>query len=395
MSEKITHPSSPARLGLTLVVFAVLAATVAVTGIFIRRHHDHDLQKSVESQHTTVKVIKPEFGPSTETLILPGNIRAYIDAPIYARVSGYLKAWYTDIGTHVHKGQILGEIETPELDEQIMRAEANAATAESSWELAKITAQRWANLLKTDSVSHQETDEKVADAKSKKDILNAARSNLKGLQAEQAFKRITSPFDGVVTERNTDIGQLISASNSNGKPLFRVVESKKLRIFVEVPQSSASMIKTGMKVEVHLPERPSETFAATVLNTSGAIHEASRSSTIELLMDNKNNQVFSGSYAEIHFQLVSPKNVFRLPVSTLLFRKDGLEVATIDSDNRVQMKKITIARDLGRIVEVSTGIDSTDRIIDNPSDSITQGDTVQTKQSDALPAAAQKSGNAS
>jgi RND family efflux transporter MFP subunit len=395
MSEKIPHPSFPARLGLALGIFAVLATTIAVAGIFIRRHHDQGLQKTVESQHTTVKVVNPEFGPSNQTLILPGNIRAYIDAPIYARVSGYLKVWYTDIGAHVHKGQVLGEIEIPELDEQIMRAQANAATAESSWDLAEITAKRWSNLLATNSVSHQEADEKAADAKSKKDILNAARANLKALQAEQSFKRITSPFDGVVTERNTDIGQLISASNSSGKPLFRVVDSRKLRIFVEVPQSSAQMIKTGMAVEVHLPERPSEVFTATVLTSSDSIHESSRTATVELLMENKTRSVFSGSYAEVHFQLASPTNVFRLPVSTLLFRKNGLEVATVNADNRVQMKKIAIARDLGRIVEVATGIESTDRVIDNPSDSIVQGDIVQIKAAEVLPATTPKSGAAS
>lgn len=395
MSEHIPHIRASSRLKYFGIAAVVMFISIAIWGVTSRLNHEKDLKKDVQAQHVTVNTVKVESGPSEQTLILPGDVRAYIDAPIYARVSGYLKAWNTDIGAQVHKGQVLGEIETPELDEQIMRAQANVATAESSWDLAKITAQRWENLLKTDSVSHQEADEKTADAKSKKDILNAALSNLKGLQAEQAFKRITSPFDGVVTERNTDIGQLISSSNNTSKPLFRVVDNRKLRIFSEIPQNSAKLIKTGMKVEVHLPERPNEIFNATVMNTSDAIHEASRSSTVELLMDNKNNSVFPGSYAEIHFHLLSPKNVFRLPVSTLLFRKNGLEVATIDSDNRVKMKEITIARDLGRVVEVSSGIDSTDRIIDNPSDSIMQGDVVQEKPSDAVPAVAPKPGNAS
>lgn len=388
------EPHVPSALGLRLSVSILLgvALIVAAIGIWLRLSHANDLKKEVALQHTMVKVIQPQQGVSSQSLVLPGNVRAYIDAPIYARVGGYLKIWYTDIGAHVRQGQVLGEIENPELDEQILHAQANAATAQSSWDLAEVTAKRWENLLVTNSVSRQEADEKMADAKGKKDIFNAAQSTLKGLQAEQSYKRIVAPFDGVVIERNTDIGQLISANSSNGKPLFRVVKSDQLRVFVEVPQSYADMIKTGMNVEVHLPERAGEHFVATVLTSSQAIHEASRTITVELLMNNKNNQVMSGSYAEVHFDLPSKANVFRLPASTLLFRKNGLEVATVDAENRVVLKPITIARDLGRAVEVSNGIDSTDRVIDSPSDSITQGEVVQIKAPDAAPAVAQKAG---
>ncbi|MGB8517894.1 MAG: efflux RND transporter periplasmic adaptor subunit, partial [Gallionella sp.] len=321
-----------------------------------------------------------------------GSVRAFIDAPIYARVGGYLKTWNADIGAHVRQGQLLGEIETPELDEQIARAQANMATAESSSELAEVTAKRWENLLVTNSVSRQEADEKTADAKGKKDVLNAARSALKGLQAEQSFKRVIAPFDGVVTERNTDIGQLISANNNNGKPLFRVVKNDKLRVFVEVPQSYAAMIKVGMKVEVSLPEQAGKNYNAAVIAVSQAIHESSRTTTIELLMNNQSNQVMSGSYAEVHFNLPSQTNVYRVPASALLFRKNGLEVATVDANNRVVLKPITIARDLGRVVEVNDGIEKTDQIIDSPSDSITQGDVVQIKKPDAAPTTGAKSG---
>ncbi|MGA7750873.1 MAG: efflux RND transporter periplasmic adaptor subunit, partial [Gallionella sp.] len=214
MSEQIPHAPSSAPLRFAALVIAVVAFVVAAAGIFIRISHEHDLQKEVESQHVTVKVVVPEFGASEQPLILPGNVRADLDAPIYARVSGYLKVWYADIGRHVKKGQVLAEIETPELDQQILRARADLSTAESNLEIADVTATRWQNLLATDSVSHQESDEKAANAKAKRDILNAVRANLQGLLAEQAFQHIVAPFDGVVNERNTDIGKLINPGSS-------------------------------------------------------------------------------------------------------------------------------------------------------------------------------------
>ena len=338
--------------------------------------------KEVEAKHVTVKVVLPQFGPAVQTLILPGNVRADLDAPIYARVSGYLKTWYTDIGAHVKKGQLLGEIETPELDQQILRAQADLATAESNWEIADVTAKRWQNLVATDSVSHQEVDEKAADAKARHDILNAAKANLESLLADQSFQRIVAPFDGVVTERNTDIGKLINPGSSNGQALFRVVDNRRLRIYTEVPQNFIYLIKPKMTVQVYFPELPAQGFAATVLSTSNAIRESSRTSTVELLMENKDGKLFSGSYAEVHFDLPSSSKVFRLPVSALLFRKEGLQVATVGADNRVVLKHIAIARDLGRVVEVDSGIDSTDRVIDSPSDSIVQGDVVRIKNAE-------------
>ncbi|MGA9667376.1 MAG: efflux RND transporter periplasmic adaptor subunit [Gallionella sp.] len=385
MSEQIPHSPSSARLRLAGLVIVVVAVIVAAAGIFIRISHEHDLQNEVESHHVTVKIVMPQSGPSVQPLILPGNVRAEIDAPIYARVSGYLKAWYTDIGAHVQKGQLLGEIETPELDQQIMRAQADLATARSNWEIADVTAKRWQNLLVSDSVSHQEADEKAADAKARNDLLNAAEANLKSLLADQSFQRIVAPFEGVVTERNTDIGKLISPGSSNGQALFRIVDNRRLRIYVEAPQNFSYLIKPGMKANIAFPELPEQHFVATVSSSSEAIHESSRTLTVELIMNNKDGRLFSGSYAEAHFDLPTNSSVFRLPVSTLLFRKEGLQVATVGADNRVVLKSITIARDLGRVVEVASGIDSSDRVIDSPSDSIVQGDVVRVKNPDAQP----------
>lgn len=380
------HPQSALsgrRLRLAGGIFAAVAVTIAVVGIYLRVNHANDLEKAVESQHVTVKVVTPQFGPSTQELILPGNVRADLDAPIYARVSGYLKTWETDIGARVKKGQLLGEIETPELDQQIMRARADVASAQSNWEIADVTAKRWQNLVASDSVSRQESDEKTADAKSKRDILNAAKANLDSLLASQSFQRVVAPFDGVVTERNTDIGKLINPGSNNGQALFRVVDNRRLRIYTEVPQSFAYLIKPKMTVKLYFPELPGQPFKASVLSTANAIRESSRTTTVELLMDNKDGKVFSGSYAEVHFELPSSTQIYRLPVSALLFRKDGLEVATVGPDNRVVLKSITLARDLGRVVEVSSGIESGDRVIDSPTDSIVQGDIVRIQGADA------------
>ncbi len=381
MSSEIPPHNTPSgRLRLVGVVFVLVAVTVAVAGIVSRIGHEKKLHReTVEANITDVDVVNPKHGPSEQKLILPGNVLANYTAPTYARVNGYLKIWYTDIGAKVKKGQVLGIIETPELDEQIMRAKANVSTAESNLEIARITAKRWQDLLATDSVSHQATDEKVADAKSKSDILNAAKANLQSLLAEQAFNKVIAPFDGVVTERNTDIGQLINQGSNNGQPLFQVADIHKLRIYVEVPQSYSSLIKPNMKAELYFPEHPITAYTATLVSTANGIHVSSRTLTVELQMDNEKGEILPGTYAEVHFVLPSRSSVYRLPSSTLLFRKEGLQVATVGPDNRVVLKSIKIGRELGKEVEVTAGVDGSDRVIDSPSDSILQGDLVRIK----------------
>ena len=387
MSENIPHVPLSLRLRMVVMILLTLAVAVAAAGIYVRIKHGHELREEVESQHVTVKVVVPESGAGELPLILPGNVRADLDAPIYARVSGYLKSWRTDIGAHVKKGEVLAEIETPELDQQILRTRADLASAESSCEIAEVTAKRWHNLLATESVSRQEADEKAATAKAKQDAVSAARATLEGLLAEQSFQHIVAPFDGVVTERNTDIGKLITSGSNNGGALFRVVDNRRLRVYVQAPQSYSYMMKPGMTAQVEFPELPSQQFPAKVLGTSNAISESSRTSTVELLLENEDGKLLSGSYAEVHFAFASPANVFRLPVSALLFRKNGLEVATVDENDRVVLKSITVARDLGRVVEVSSGIGGTDRVIDSPADSISQGEAVRVRKPDAKPLA--------
>lgn len=391
MLDHHPQPTVSPRLRRAGVIMAIVVVVVATSGIFLRLRHARALEEQVAEQHDTVKVIYPEQGPADESLVLPGDVRADIDAPIYARVSGYLKGWRTDIGARVKKGQLLGEVETPELDEQTQRARADVAMAEANWEIADVTAKRYQNLLASDSVSRQEVDEKAAEAKARGDILNAARANLQALLAQQSFKRIVAPFDGVVSERNTDVGKLISSDKSNGQALFRVVDTRKLRIYVETPQNYAHMILPGMTVHVTFPELPGQKFEATVVGTSQAIHESSRTSTVEVLLNNSDGKLLPGAYAEVHFDLHLQSSMYRLPVSALLFRRNGLQVATVGPDNKVLLKDIVIAVDLGRKVEVASGIDAKDMVIDSPSDSIAEGDPVRVQTAAAQPA--QGSGN--
>ncbi len=380
MSEIPPHNIPSRGLRRAGIVFLAVAITVAVTGVVSRLHHDKELHKELARANLeTVNVVHPQYGPSMQELILPGNVTAFIDAPIYARVNGYLKTWYTDIGARVKKGQLLGIIETPELDEEIMRARATLATAQSNLELANITAKRWQNLLVSDSVSRQSVDEKTADAKAKQDLVNAAKANLETLLAQQAFNRVISPFDGVVTERNTDIGKLINLGSNNGQALFRVADIHKLRIYVDVPQSYASLIQDKMKAKLYFPEHPGKAYTATLTSTANAVRVASRTMAVELQMDNQSGEVLPGTYAEVHFEMPSRSNVFMIPASTLLFRKEGLQVAIVGPDNKVILKHIVIGRDLGRIEEVINGLDANDKVIDSPSDSIAQGEAVRIK----------------
>ena len=379
MSDHLMHRHPSRRLYLVGALLLLVALAVAGHGIATRDQHQKSLGKEVAARHTTVEVVAPEHCPSEQPLVLPGNVRADIEATIYARVAGYLKMWYTDIGAHVNKGQLLAEVETPELDQQILRERANLSMAQSNLEIADLTAKRWQNLLTTNSVSRQETDEKVADARAKADIANAATANLKNLLTQQSFNRIVAPFDGVVTERNTDIGKLINPGSNNGQALFQVADNRKLRIYVDVPQNFSADIKPGMKAELHFPEYPSRVFSATVVSTSQAIHESSRTLTTELQMQNKDGAILPGTYTDVHFALPSRGSVYRLPASTLLFRKEGLQVATVGADNRVRLKNITLGRDLGGIVEVTSGVDDKDRVIESPSDSIVQASIVRIK----------------
>lgn len=378
MSTDQPHVTASWRIRIVGIVLLLLAIVLAATGIISRMHHEKDLKHVAEMNSiASVNIVRPKLGPSEQTLILPGNVTPFYEATIYARVNGYLKMWYTDIGAHVKAGQLMAIIETPELDQQIRSAEADLATAKARLDLANITAKRWQNLLVTDSVSRQEVDEKVQDAKAQQAVVNAEEATLSSLRAQQAFNHIVAPFDGVVTDRRTDIGSLITTGSSDAnKVLFKVADTHKLRVYADVPQNFSSLIKPGLVAQLHFPERPHHTYPASYLSTAEAIRENSRTMTVELLMDNPKGDLLPGAYADVYFTLGTHANRLVIPASTLLFRTHGLKVATVGPDNRVVLKSIRLGKDMGNTVEVKSGLTMDDRIIDSPSDSIAQGDKV-------------------
>ncbi|MDR3386208.1 MAG: efflux RND transporter periplasmic adaptor subunit [Rudaea sp.] len=381
----------PRRLRQIGIVALLLALTVVAIGIVSRVHNDSvSRSKSEADAIPSVNLVEPGHDDAHQDLVLPGDVKAYYDAPIYARVSGYLKMWYVDIGTQVKAGQLLAEIDSPELDQQLLQARADLATAEAKERLATITNKRWKDMLTSNSVSKQEADEKNGDYEAKAADTAAARANMERLLALASFKRILAPFDGVVTERKTDIGALINAGSGSGPELFRVADTHKLRVYVQVPQAYARQISKGMTAQLHLPEEPGRSYPATVVATSDAISEISRTLLVQLEADNARGELTAGSYADVRFDLPAIAGVMQLPVSALLFREHGLKVATLGPDNRVLLKSIQLGRDLGTRVEVMSGLSPSDHVIDSPPDWLAQGDSVRTAQ--PPPAAAKASG---
>lgn len=376
------HPKGLKRLG---IVTALVAIGVVVAGISIRFYSTGNVRQWTDEQAIpVVKLIQPGPDTAPRSLVLPGNLQAYYEAPIFARVNGYLKRWDVDIGAHVKAGQLLAEIDTPELDEQLAQAQADLASARSNAQLAEITAKRWKNLLDTDSVSKQETDQKLGDLAAKNAAVDAAKANVKRILALESFKRIVAPFDGTVTARKTDIGALINAGSGNGVELFSVADVHKLRAYVRVPQVYASKISPGMAAILSVPEYPGETFPAVLKRTSGAINTASGALLAELEVDNKDGRLTPGGYAEIKMELAANSKLRRVPASALILRKGGVQLATVDASNRVVLKPVKTGLDYGTEVEILAGLTSEDKVINSPPDSIENGDVVRIEK-DAEP----------
>lgn len=381
------------RLRVVGIAVVAVAAATAAWGILSRaRAGTHLRQWTEERARPTVSLIELTRGGSDRELVLPGTLRAHIDAPIYARVSGYLKRWYVDIGAHVKAGEALAEIDTPELDQQLLQAEADLATSRAKERLAATTSSRWAKMLASDSVPQQEADEKAGDDEAKKAIVAAAEANVKRLRATASFKKIVAPFAGVVTARRTDVGALINAGAGAGQELFRVADTHKARIYVDVPQAYSGALHAGTLAVLRVPEKPGETFAAAVTDTSASISENSRTMLVQLEADNPSGELLPGSYVDVSFKLAEKPGLLRLPVSALLFRRQGLEVATLDPNDRVVMKHVAPGRDYGTEVEVLDGLDSSDRVIDSPPDSLANGDWVNVAKEGAALAQAKPSG---
>ena len=336
---------------------------------------DHTEEQVIPSVH----VVKAASGTATEDVILPGTVQAWHEAPIFSRTNGYVKNWKADIGTQVKAGDVLAVIETPEVDAQLRQAEADLATSEANGKFAQSTAGRWQALLKTNSVSKQETDEKISDASAKKAATASARANLDRLKQLESFKRVTAPFDGVITARNIDTGSLINAGSGNagGAEMFHVADVAKLRAYVEVPQTYTPMVKPELKAELHFSEHPGKNFDGKLIDTSHALNPTTHTLLVQFEIDNKNGELMPGGYVEAHLKLPAQEGSIRLPVNTLIFRSDGLQTAVVDANGIAQLKTIKLGRDFGKEVEVLSGITAGDSIIINPSDSLTSGQKVK------------------
>jgi RND family efflux transporter MFP subunit len=366
-----------------LIVLITLAcvAGIVISGIVPRMKAAEDLRSETVNLATpTVAVIQPKRGAPTQVVTLPASIQPYTDAPIYARTNGYLKKWYVDIGAHVKAGQLLAEIDTPEIDHQVEQARADLATAEANFSLAQITTDRYQDLLKTESVSKQEADNASGEFQAKKATVQSVQSNLKRLEELQSFQKIYTPFDGVVTARNTDVGALIGSGPA--KELFHIAATDRLRVYVSVPQIYSRVAKPGMVADLSLTEFPGRVFKANLVTTSEAIDAASRTLLCEFAAENPGGDLLPGAFAEIHMKLPSAASTFILPVSAFLFRSEGMRIAIV-KNNHAELIPVTLGRDFGNDAEVISGLSSNDTVIINPPDSLVSGQLVRIVQTDA------------
>jgi RND family efflux transporter MFP subunit len=375
------------RIFRTILVSIALLVTVGVVvmeGIMPRIKAESDLRsETTYSAVPTVAVAHPRRGAPAEEIILPANIKPYMDAAIYARTNGYLKSWVADIGSHVKAGQLLAEIDTPEIDHQVQQARADLATAQANYHLSETTAARYQDLLKTDSVSKQEVDSANADFEAKKAVVQSVQANLKRLEELQSFQKIYAPFDGVITLRNTDVGALIdSGGGSPSKELFHIVSTDRMRVYVSIPQVYSREAKTGLAADLKLAEFPGRTFKAKLTTTSQAIDTATRTLLAEFEAANPTGELLPGAYAEVHLHLRSQSAAFILPVTSLLFRSEGLRVGIVKGGNHAELVPVTLGRDFGKELEVLSGIDSGDLIIVNPPDSLITNQAVRVVSTD-------------
>ncbi|RQS40538.1 efflux RND transporter periplasmic adaptor subunit [Burkholderia sp. Bp8990] len=376
----------PARRGRKLAVpvaAVALAAALLALGIVPRIDARAAQRAQVAAQQALpVSVIVPGTAPADQTLTLPGSVAPYADASIYARTSGYIAHWSVDLGTHVKAGQTLAQISAPDLDAQLRQARADEASAQANYDYAKSTAQRWQDMLKTQSVSQQDTDTKVADMNAKRAMLASAQANVAHLAELVSYESVTAPFDGVITARSVDVGTLVTAGGTPGSPglsgeLFHLEQTDTLRVFVDVPQDSATGVSTGTSVYLTTQQYPGRRFAARVARTAGAIDPVTRTLRVEIDVDNRDGALMPGAYAQAHLVVPSAAPALDLPVSALLFRPNGVTVATVGTNGRTVLKTVQIGRDFGTRVEIVAGLAATDRVIDNPGDAITAGEAVK------------------
>src|SRR5271156_6737261 len=374
-------PSSPWLL-VGLAVIVLVLGFVIYSGIHERAHAESRLGVSTERAAVpTVNVIEPSSAGLAQEVVLPGNTQAFNDTPIYARTNGYLKHWYVDIGAHVKQGQLLADIDTPEVDQQLEQARADLKNAQANEQLAEITAARWQNLLKTNSVSKQETDQAVSDLSARQASVDSMTANVHRLEQLQSFEKVYAPFAGVITARNTDIGALINAG-AGGVPqeLFHMASVNRLRVYVAVPEVDAEAAQTGAKATLTLDEFPGEIFEGTIVRDSDSIDAVTRTLNVEVDVNNAQGRIKTGAYAFVHLKLPQSAHAsassLTIPANTLLFRSEGLRVGVV-RNGHAELTPIKIGRDYGATVEVVAGLQPTDQVIVNPSDSLASGNPVQ------------------
>jgi membrane fusion protein (multidrug efflux system) len=371
-------PVSRRKLGIVGIVAVVAAVLVVVTGIRAREEANARLREWTDNQAIpTVAVVLPDARALSATLDLPGRLEAYYRAPIFARVSGYLKGWSADIGAKVRTGQVIAEIEAPDLDQQLLQARADLASAEASARLSAATLERRKTLIASNFVSMQEIDERSADLSNKKAAVKSGQANVERLEALAGYKKITAPFDGVVTARDTDLGALINAGGGSGPPMFVVSDISRLRVYVNVPQSYVPEIRIGARAVISMPEYPNRTFDATVEASSQSVDVSSGTTRMQLGLDNPKGELMPGGYANVRLSLARDTVPLHIPASALIFNGNGLRVATVGADDRVKFKTITIARDLGKDIELGSGISPDDRVIIAPPDGLSDGDQIR------------------
>jgi RND family efflux transporter MFP subunit len=386
MSQPDRNPRRPDPRKFVLVGggFALLAVAVVAYGLGTRQAQNARLQDATEAQAAPVVALVTPAGVSNNTTLdLPGRLEAFIQAPIYARVPGYLKSWKHDIGAKVKAGEVLAEIDTPDLDQQLMQARADLGVAQANSKLAQIGAERWQSLASTDAVAKQDVDQRTFTWNANIAQVKAAQANVDRLVAMEGFKRLSAPFDGIVTARATDIGALINVGAAGGAQLFVVSETGKLRVYVNVPQNYVPSVPPGTKATISVPEHPGKTYTGTVESSAQAVNASTGTTLMQIIVDNAAGEMMPGDYGSIHLQLAAAAHVLSVPSSALIFDAKGLSVATVEAGNRVLMKPVSIARDLGSVVELASGVSASDRVIQNPPDGI--GDGVIVRLAGAAP----------
>jgi membrane fusion protein (multidrug efflux system) len=387
MPTETRPPVSRRKMGIVGVIAVAGALTLVVSGIRAREDSSVKLKEWTDDQAVpSVAVIYPDPGTLTATIDLPGRLEAYYRAPIFARVNGYLKNWNADIGARVKAGEVIAEIEAPDLDQQLLQARADLTNQQASAKLSEVTLARRKTLIASNFVSMQEIDERTADLSNKNASVNSSQANVERLEALAGYKKITVPFDGIVTARNTDVGALINAGGGSGPPMFIVSDIKKLRVYVNVPQNYVPSVKIGAKGTIVVPEYPTRAFEATVEASAQSVDVNSGTTQMQLGLDNSSGALMPGGFANVRLVLQRDGVPLHIPASALIFDQKGLRVATVTADDRILFKPVTIARDMGRDIELAGGITVEDRVISTPPDGIVDGDPVRVVSTKGRPA---------